>query len=512
LAELALRETDDVAIQRAFLAAELPPATRRALRAFLQRVTYPLAVRSSSLLEDSSYQPFAGIYQTYMLPNNDPDLEVRLAELDRAVRLVYASTYYTDSKSYIESTPNRLEEEKMAVVIQQVVGRRHGDYLYPDAAGVARSYNYYPIKEMQSEAGIASVALGLGRTVVDGGRCVRFSPADPGRLYQFSSTRDYLENAQREFYALDLSRPAPGGSVGDPPDSNLVRLELDAAAEHGTLDAVGSVYSSENDVVYEGVHRAGVKLVTMAGMLSAVHFPLPEVLSFLMEVGKAGFSCNVEIEFAVSLRPGGRTPHEFAFLQIRPLVLGTAGETLDLEAVAKRDAVCLSGGALGHGHFEEIRDVLYVRPEAFDRAQTRRIAEEVGAVNARLREAGRPYVLIGPGRWGSADRWLGIPVTWAQISGVRCIVEDELRDIKVEPSQGTHFFQNLTSFGLGYFTLSARDPRAHLDLAWLDSQPAVWESEFLRHVSVEAPLAIAVDGRSGIGVILKPGARLPGGG
>jgi len=511
LTSLALREPDDAAIRRAFLAAHLPPDTRRALRAFLERVTYPLAVRSSSLLEDSSHQPFAGIYQTYMLPNSNPDLEARLEELGRAIRLVYASTYYADSKSYIESTPNRLEEEKMAVVIQQVVGRRHGDYVYPDAAGVARSYNYYPIKEMQSEEGIASVALGLGRTVVDGGCCVRFSPAVPQRLYQFSSTKDYLENAQREFYALDLSRPAPGGNDGESPDSNLVLLDLDAAREHDTLAPVGSVYSPENDVVYEGIHRPGVKLITMAGMLTGTHFPLPEVLSFLMEVGKAGFSCNVEIEFAVNLRTAGDGPHEFAFLQIRPLVLGTAGEDLVLEALAAEDTICLSGGALGHGHFEEIRDILYVRAETFDRGRTREIADQVGTANGRLREVERPYVLIGPGRWGSADPWLGIPVTWAQISGVRCIVEDELRDIKVAPSQGTHFFQNITSFGIGYFTLNAQDPRAHLDHAWLDAQEAVWESEHLRHVRFAEPLTIAVDGRSGIGVIMKPGARLPGG-
>ena len=504
LSTLALQETEDARIREAFLAAPFPEEIRAALRALLTQVTYPLAVRSSSLLEDAPHQPFAGIYQTLMLPNRHTDLDVRLEELCRAIRLIYASTYSADSKSYIEATPNRLEEEKMAVVIQEVIGRRHGAYLYPDAAGVLRSFNYYPIDRMKAEEGIASVALGLGRTVVDGGRCVRFSPAAPGCLYQFSSTEDYLQNAQREFYALDLSRPAPGGA-GDAPDSNLALLDLETAAAHEVLQAVGSVYSPENDIVYEGVHRPGIKLVTMAGFLSGAQFPLAETLRFLGEVGQAAFSGNVEIEFAIRLRPRAEGPHEFAFLQVRPLVLGSAAGDLRLSGIDPRRAICISGGALGHGRFAGIADLVYVRPEAFDRSRTREIAAEVGAVNARLRQADRPYILIGPGRWGSADPWLGIPVTWAQISHVRCIVEDELHDIRVVPSQGTHFFQNITSFGIGYFTLGSLDPRAHLDQAWLDAQVPVWESAHVRHLTFAQPLAVAVDGRQGLGVILKPG-------
>ncbi|MFH1144187.1 MAG: PEP/pyruvate-binding domain-containing protein [Candidatus Eisenbacteria bacterium] len=505
LSALALEEPDDVRIRAAFLAAKLPEETREALRTLLAQVTHPLAVRSSSLLEDSSHQPFAGIYQTFMLPNDHADIQVRLDELCRAIRLVYASTYYADSKSYIESTPNRLEEEKMAVVIQEIVGRRHGRFLYPDAAGVARSYNYYPLDSMQAGDGIASVALGLGRTVVEGGRCVRFSPAAPGSLYQFSTTAETLENAQRQFFALDFEQPAPGGGRGDQPDANLILLDLDAAAEHGTLEAVGSVYSAENDRIYEGTHRGGIKLVTMAGLLSGTPFRLAETLKFLLEVCKAGFSCHVEMEFAVNLRPAGHRRHQFAILQVRPLVLGSATGDLDLARIEPRRAICISGAALGHGAFEDIADLVYVRPEGFDRGRMQEIAAEMGRVNGRLREEHRPYVLIGPGRWGSADRWLGIPVSWSQISQVGCIVEDELRDIKVAPSQGTHFFQNITSFGIGYFTLDSRDSCAHLDHAWLNAQEAVWESEHLRHLRFPSPLAIAVDARQGLGVILKPG-------
>jgi CheY-like chemotaxis protein len=506
LAARVLGEIEDEEVRRAFLAAELPVDAMRALRAFLERVDYPLAVRSSSLLEDSSYQPFAGIYQTFMIPNSAPDLGTRLAELSRAIRLVYASTYYADSKSYISATPNRLEEEKMAVVIQPIVGRRHGDHLYPDIAGVVRSYDYYPMHGMRAEDGVACVALGLGRTVVEGGRCLRFSPAQPQALYQFSSTRDYLENAQREFYAVDLTRP-PSDAERPQSDANLVLLGLDAAHEHGTLAPVGSVYSPDNDVVYEGADRRGIRLVTMAGVLSGHPIALPEALRFLLDVGLGGFSCHVEIEFAINLHPPGRGPHELAFLQIRPLVFGPATEDVDLGEVDRAAAICVSGAALGHGRLEGIRDLVYVRGDTFDRAHTAEIAREVGAVNARLRAAGRPYLLIGPGRWGSADPWLGIPVGWSQISQVRCIVEAELADIKVTPSQGTHFFQNITSFGIGYFTVHGEDPLASLDRAWLDAQWATDESEHVRHLSFPEPLEVLIDGRRGVGVVMKPGRQ-----
>lgn len=505
LTSFVLEDREDEEIRKSFLAVRLPAEAEAALRDFLKRAKYPLAVRSSSLLEDSSYQPFAGIFDTYMLPNNHEDPEVRFDELSRAIRLIYASTYYKDSKAYIDATPNRLEEEKMAVLIQQVVGRRHGDYVYPDIAGVARSYDYYPIKGAKPEGGVASVALGLGRTVVDGGRCVRFSPEEPRRLYQFSSTEDYLEYAQREFLALDLGRPASSGQEGKPPDSNLIQLGLETAMEHDTLGPVGSVYSPDNDAVYDGVYREGVKLVTMAGVLSGDHFPLPETLAFLMDVGKAGFSCHVEIEFAANLRPRGEGPSDFAFLQIRPLVFGAEAEKLSLGDVELEDTICLSEAALGHGRFRGIRDLVYVRFDTFDRSDTVKIAGEVGALNAQLRKEGRPYLLIGPGRWGSADPWLGIPVTWADISGVQCIVEADMKDIKVAPSQGTHFFQNITSFGLGYFTIHAREGKGSLDLAWLDQQSAESETEHLRHLRFGDPLEIVVDSREGRGVVWKPG-------
>ncbi len=502
LLDLALSEVPDERLREAFLAERLPEDTRAELRAFLERVKHPLAVRSSSLLEDASHQPFAGIYQTYLLPNNHPDLTVRLEELCRAIRLVYASTYCADARRYIESTPNRLEEEKMAVVIQQMVGRRHDEFLYPDVAGVARSFDFYPMKGMDPEDGVASVALGLGRTVVEGGRCVRFSPAHPKRLYQFPSTQAYLENSQREFFALDLSKPGVGDS--GLPDENLAVLGIKEAIEHGTIEPVGSVYSPENDTVYEGTARDGVKLITMAGVLSGEWFPLAETLRFLLEVLTTALSCHVEIEFAVNISERGRG--EFGFLQVRPLVklVGEMDEAhLD---VPPAEAVCISESALGHGRIEGVRDIVYVKPDDFDRSATPDVAREIGQLDAKLRSLGRRYVLIGPGRWGSADRWLGIPVTWAQISGVACMVETEMKDVAVDPSQGTHFFQNITSFGIGYLTVESSAGRGLVDYAWLDAQPAADETRYLRHVQFEQPLEIVIDGRRRRGVIRKPGA------
>ncbi len=505
LSFLALSDADDADIRHAFLGAKLPQETRDELRAFLERVTYPLAVRSSSLLEDSSYQPFAGIYQTYMLPNSDPDIDVRLGELCRAIRLVYASTYCADSKSYIESTPNRLEDERMAVVVQQVTGLRHGDYLYPDIAGVARSYDYYPVKGLKPEDGVASAVLGMGRMVVDGGKCIRFSPVQPRRLFQFSSTQAYLENAQREFFALDMAKPAPVHEPLIEADSNLALLDLESAMAHGTLAPVGSTYSSENDRVYEGVYRDGVKLVTMAGVLSGDAFPLPKVLAFLLDIGQAGFSTHVEIEFAVNLSREEGVPHEFTFLQIRPLVFDVSTEEIELNEIHPEDTICISGSTLGHGQIKGIRDIVFVRPDTFERASTVAMADEIGKLNRQLRDEGRPYLLIGPGRWGSADHWLGIPVTWSHISGARCIVETQMEGITVEPSQGTHFFQNITSFGIGYFTLGGPGVSSHFDPDWLMAQTPVSESEHVRHLRIPDELEIVVNSRSSFGVIMKPG-------
>jgi hypothetical protein len=338
----------------------------------------------------------------------------------------------------------------------------------------------------------------MGRTVVDGGRCVRFSPARPRTPIQSFTPHEHVENSQRTFLALDLSR-----SSLDSPD--LVPLDLSVAEKHGTLQAVGSVYSPDNDAVYDGVSRSGVRLVTMAGVLKGRVFPLAEVTGFLLKVGAAAASCPVEIEFAVSLSTDARCPHEFAFLQMRPLVLGSEAQEVQIGDVAPDAAICVSHAALGHGLIEDVRDVVYVRRDTFDRGQTPRIAAEIGDLNTMLQQRRRPYLLIGPGRWGSADPWLGIPVRWAQIAGVRCIVETGLTEIEVEPSDGSHFFQNIVSFGIGYLTVDRRRAGDLLDSAWLEARVPETETPHLRHLTSAEPLRIVLDGRSNIGVVMKPG-------
>lgn len=510
LTEVALGEASDDEIAGRFAAAALPEETLRALRTFLARVRYPLAVRSSSLLEDGSHQPFAGVYQTCMIPNNDGDPEARLEQLSAAIKRVYASTYFAAPKAYLAATGNRPEEEKMAIVIQQLVGRRYGDHLYPLVAGVARSYNFYPMPGMRSEDGIASVVLGLGKAVVDGGRCVRFSPRHPDRLYQFATPEESLRTAPSALLALDMSAEPWTRCAAAEIDSNIVELDLEAAERHGTLHAVGSVYDPDSHAVYDGVSRAGPRLVTLAGVLKGGAFPLAEVLSFLLDVGSAAFSCPVEIEFAADRRAKRGEKHQLGFLQIRPMVGGGAAGKIRVDGASAEDAVCLSHLALGDGRVGGVADLVYVPAATFDRAKTVQIAHEIGTLNGRLVAERRPYALIGPGRWGSADRWLGIPVSWAQISGAACIVETDMHDIKVEPSQGSHFFQNMTSLGIAYFTVNFGGTGGHLDMPWLDAQPARTETPFVRHLRFDSPLEIAVDGRSKAGVVMKPGHRLGG--
>jgi len=504
LTSLVLGDSSDEQIDEAFLAARLPDSVRETLRVFLSRVHYPLAVRSSSLLEDASYQPFAGIYSTYMLPNNQENLEDRLNSLTAAIKLVYASTFHAEARSYIESTPNRLEEEKMAVVVQEVVGRLHGRYLYPDVAGVARSHNFYPIGPMRPHEGVASAVLGLGRPVVEGGRCMRFSPANPASIFEIMTPRDIMSNAQREFVALDLGRAAHDEVLLDP-SRVLVTLELEEAKAHGTLEPVCSVYSHSDGRIYDGCDRPGVKLGTLAGLLKRGEVRLGEALDFLLKIGQASLSWPVEIEFALNLSESPDEPHELSFLQIRPMVAAAAIE--EVGHVAPEDAVCISKQALGHGQIETVRDIVYVRPEAFQRALSQEIADQVGAINATLRARDRRYVLIGPGRWGSADPRLGVPVAWGQISSVCCIVETDLPDLKVSPSQGSHFFHNITSFGVTCLTVNFEVEGCMVDDAWLDAQPAVTETEHVRHLRFDQPIEVVVDGHTGRGAVLKPGCK-----
>jgi hypothetical protein len=488
---------DDVV--RLFLDHPLPEEVVADLRAFLGQVHYPIAVRSSSLLEDSQFQPFAGVYATYMLPNSHDDLGVRLDQLCDAIKLVYASVFQRGARAYLEASGSRVEEEKMAVVLQEVVGRRHERYVYPDFAGVAHSTDFYPPPGTDPQDGVVCAALGLGRVVVDGGNVLRFNPHRPRRLQQFGTIDDWLKGSQREYLAVDIDQADAYPQASE--TYNVVRLDLADAERHGTLAAIGSTYRPENETIVDGIGRPGPRVVSFAHVLKGDLFPLAEVMGFLLELGRNCMSAPVEIEWAATLGDRPDEPHRFGFLQIRPLALATNGVDVAAEDLCGEDVLISTEVALGNGRYEDLRDVVYVPPGRFDRGQTVAIAAEVADANTRLKEAGRPYLLLGPGRWGSADRWLGIPVRWDQIAGAQVIVETDLPDFKVTPSEGTHFFQNLTSFQVGYLTVN--HGRDHARCRWeeLDARPARWEGEFVRHVRLEAPLDVRIDGRSRRGVV-----------
>jgi CheY-like chemotaxis protein len=492
LRDFALRAGDEE-LRARFDAASFPADARRDLRAFVERVRHPLAVRSSSLLEDSPYQPFTGVYETLMLANDEGAADVRLDRLVRAIKRVYGSMFTRQAKAYVRATPYRLEEEKMAVILQQVVGTRHGSRFYPDLAGVARSHNFYPAPPLTAGDGIAAVALGLGRTVVDGGACLRFSPRHPQRPTGFSSVTEALENSQRTFWALELG----GGGLEER------QFELEAAEEDGTLAGLASTWSRENDAVYDGTSRDGVRLVTLAPILKHRSFPLAEILDRVLALGEWGMGAPVEIEFAANLSVEGGAPREFGLLQMRPLALSREREELRVGEVPREALVCRSDRVLGNGRLE-VRDVVAVDRLRFDRAQTLEAAAGIAQMNAGLVAEGRPYLLVGVGRWGSRDPWLGIPVAWDQIAGARVIVEAGFRDLRVTPSQGTHFFQNLTSFNVGYFTVNPDLGEGFVDWEWLAAQPALREAACVRHLRFEAPVRVTMDGQRGEGVILKP--------
>jgi CheY-like chemotaxis protein len=490
LRDFAINCDDDKVIEKRFLAARFPQDARADLASLLPSVDHPLAVRSSSLLEDSQHQPFAGIYETFMIANRDRSLEARLDKLVRAIVRVYASTFSRNAKDYMRATPYRLEEEKMAVIVQRIVGTAHGDRFYPDFSGVARSHNFYPSKPQTSEDGIAAVALGLGRSVVAEGNCLRFSPRHPRHLVQFSSVKDVLANSQRMFWALDLEREA---------DMRETQYALDVAEADGTLGPLCSTYSPENDRISIGTSRAGVRVVTFASILEHDTFPLATLLDRLLAIGRWGMGGAVEIEFAVDL-----AKRELAFLQLRPLALSAETDELTIGSIEPDKLVCSSTCVLGNGRIDDIHDIVVVDRSRFDRAHSRRTAAEIAQLNAEL--AGRPYLLVGVGRWGSADPWLGIPVTWEQISGARAIVEAGFEEIKVAPSQGTHFFQNLTSFDIGYFTVNPDAGEGFVDWAWLAAQPALRDTGSVRLVRTAKPLVVKMNGRNSEGVILKPAA------
>ncbi len=498
LRDFAMSTQDNALIRKRFLEATFPERIAADLDAYLDLIHYPLAVRSSSLLEDSPYLPFAGIYQTYMLPNNEKRRRVRLEQLITAVKLVYASTFSEHARSYLAATPFRLEEEKMAVIIQKIVGSEHGDRFYPDFSGVVRSHNFYPTGRMGPEDGIASVALGLGQTVVEGRACLSFSPRYPRAPVQFASNEDMLNNSQRSFYALELH------SRGKGPEAAVASFDLEQAEADGVLGALGSTYSVQDDAIHDGLSRSGPRVVTFAPILKHAEFPLADLLNLLTEMGTWGTGSDVEVEFAVNLSTPAGTPREFGFLQMRPQALADDVVESRLEDVDPARVICRSNRVLGSGKIRALQDLVVVDYKNFDRSRSREAAQEVSRLNAKLVAEGKYYLLLGVGRWGSADPFLGIPVTWDQIAGARVIIEAGFHDLCVTPSQGTHFFHNLTSCNVGYFTVNPESGDGEIDWDWLFRQPALEIGAFFRHIRLPGPLTVLMNGKKQEGVILRP--------
>ena len=495
-------DMDDADILSEFTGSRLPDKVVEDLRVFLRNVKRPLAVRSSSKLEDSHFQPFAGIYSTYMVPRADnEDQMIRM--LGKAIKGVYASVYYRASRAYIEASSNSLADEKMAVVIQEICGTADDGYFFPTLSGVTRSLNFYPIGDEKPEDGIANIAFGLGKLVVEGGITLRFSPAYPQRVLQLSTPELMLRDTQRVMYALSLDPSKLRTSTDDA--VNLTKFEIPKAARFRNMKYVASTWDALNQSVSDSPNEKGRKLITFAHILKYDTFPLAEILRDLLRIGAEEMKSPVEIEFAVNMDvPYG---HEkiFNFLQIRPIAEAIQRDRLDWSAPEARPegAILYAESALGLGRIEGLRDIIYVRTGAFERSQTPQMAQEIDALNTQMKEEGLNYVLVGPGRWGSSDPWLGIPVVWPQISEARVIAECGLEDFRVDPSQGTHFFQNLTSFGVGYMTLNPFQRDGVFDAAALDALPATAETEHFRRVSFPDDLFVFVDGKNSRGIVRR---------
>ena len=498
---VALGDADDETILRYFLRASLPSRLIEDLMAFFDVVKSPIAVRSSSLLEDSHYQPFAGIYSTYMVPKIEEKYDM-LRTVSDAIKAVYASVFYKDSKAYMTATSNLIDQEKMAIVLQEVVGSRYNDHFYPTMSGVARSLNFYPIGNEKAEDGIANIALGLGKYIVDGGQTLRFSPRHPHSILQMSTMDFALRETQTRFYALDLKNMAEAFSVDDA--FNLVKLGLKDADAEGSLKYIVSTYDPYDQIIRDGYYPGGRKILSFVNILQHDVFPLADTLDQILRIGQQEMGRPVEIEFAVNMDPSDHTRATFYLLQIRPIVDNKEIMDEDLSLVKNEETILSSTSVLGHGIVGDVQDIIYVKTGAFNSSNNQLIAYEIEKMNRSFTDQEKGYVLVGPGRWGSSDSWLGIPVKWPHISNARVIVECGLENYRVDPSQGTHFFQNLTSFGVGYFTVNPFKGDGWFDEAFLNAQPAVEETEYLRHVHFDAPITIKMDGKKSLGVVLKP--------
>jgi hypothetical protein len=500
LYDIALSDAGDEEILAAFLKAKLPDSYIEDFKVFFEATRSPVAIRSSSLLEDSHYQPFAGVYSTYMIPYLE-DKQQMLQMLVAAIKGVYASVYYKGSKAYMAATSNVIDQEKMAVVLQEVVGKTYGEHYYPNISGVLRSINYYPIGDEKAEDGIASLALGLGKYIVDGGQTLRVSPKHPHQVLQMSELDFALKDTQTRFYALDMQHVGTDFQVDD--GFNIHKLKVKEADKDGSLNYIASTFDPYDQVIRDGLYEGGRKIISFAGVLQHDVFPLPEILQMSMKYGAEAMRRPVEIEFACNLNADKTA--DFYLLQVRPIV--DSKQMLDEDVAGIPDAECLlrSHNSLGHGISEDVTDVVYVKyDDQFSAMNNSRVAEDIERINDKFLSSGTNYVIIGPGRWGSSDPWLGVPVKWPHISAARVIVEIALKNYRVDPSQGTHFFQNLTSFGVGYFTIDTNRPGEGglLRKDVLDAMPAVEETDYVRHVRFDHPLKIMMDGKMQEGVVM----------
>jgi hypothetical protein len=490
---LSKSDAPDEEIAEKFCKAAFPKWIADDLRAYLTRITYPLAVRSSSLLEDAQFRAYAGLYQTYMVPNDHPDLDTRLAQLINAIKLVYASTYFQSPKAFSRRVGQRTEEEKMAVIIQQLVGERYGAHFYPAISGVAQSYNYYPFAKMQPEEGIATIAMGLGKTVMEGEKALRFSPKYPQILPQRTTVDDMLENSQRFFFSLKMGGPYPDLGINE--DANLAKREVDEATEDPPMKLLASTYIPEEHRMRDTTHIPGYRVLTFSQILKYDLFPLAGLLSDVLQVGQEGMGCPVELEFSVNWPQNKDRDPEFALLQLRPMTARAELGQVEISQANVDKAFCHSFHALGNAEKTDIANIIYVKPDAFEAGRTPEIAREIGELNSGLLRQGKKYILIGPGRWGSADRWLGIPVSWADICGVGAMIETASPELKAEPSQGSHFFHNISTLGINYVMVS-ENTEDFLDWDWLTSLSVANETNFVAHVELACPCVIKVDGRS----------------
>ena len=498
LKSLAKGEQDDEAIASAFLKAQFPQNIAEDLAVYLKKIDYPLAVRSSSLLEDAQYRAYAGLYRTYHLPNNHPDPQVRLSQLIDAIKLVYASTYYQGPKSFSKRVGHRTEEEKMAVIVQRLVGDHYGTHFYPALSGIAQSYNYYPFDRMKPEEGIATIVMGLGKMVMEGEKALRFSPRYPQLLPQRSSVDDILANAQQRFYALIMD--LDDLQLGLHEDVTLAKLRINAAGDELPMQLLASTYIPEEHRIRDSANLPGYRVLTFAQILKHNLFPLATILEEVLALGQDGMGCPVELEFSVNLGKNPQEPADFAILQLRPMTARAEDLIVEISDKDIKRAFCHSNNTLGNTHNQEMCDIVYVKPQDFDPAFTTDMVAEIGRMNAKLLNENAKYLLIGPGRWGSADKWLGIPVTWPEICGVGAIIETALPQLKAEPSQGSHFFHNISTLGISYINVGSNQGD-FLDWDWLTSITPVDTSRFIAHVHLEQPIVLKVDGRVSKGVL-----------